>query len=38
MDDSGGLDHVITWEEFKEYYTNISISFDRDDTFEYMVN
>lgn len=31
-------DHIVTKEEFDEYYNNVSASIDRDDYFETMMN
>lgn len=31
-------DHTITWEEFVEYYNNISCSIDNEEYFELMIN
>ena len=36
---TGGVsDHIVTREEFDEYYNNIAASIDRDDYFELMMN
>ncbi len=34
----GGMDHIVTKEEWNEYYANVSSSVDRDDYFELMMN
>lgn len=31
-------DHIVTKEEFEEYYNNVSASIDRDDYFAVMMN
>ena len=33
-----GPDHIVTKEEFEEYYTNVSSSIDNDQYFELMMN
>lgn len=38
MRNNDAPDHIITKEEFEEYYNNISASIDRDDYFEVMMN
>jgi len=38
MRNNNAPDHVVTREEFEEYYNNISASIDRDDYFEQMMN
>merc|ERR1719382_646121 len=38
MRNNNAPDHVVTKEEFEEYYTNVSASIDRDDFFEQMMN
>ena len=38
MRNSEAPDHIVTREEFEEYYNNISASIDRDDYFEQMMN
>ena len=35
---SDAPNYVVTKEEFEEYYNNISMSIDRDDYFELMMN
>ena len=37
MSDNSGKDSVITWDEFVEYYNNISCSYDTDEMFAFMV-
>ncbi len=37
MSKPSGGDHRITWEEFCEYYNNISINFDNDEHFQLMI-
>merc|ERR1712060_117490 len=38
MRNNNAPDHVVTKEEFEEYYNNVSASIDRDDYFEQMMN
>merc|ERR1719460_989310 len=38
MRNNNAPDHVVTKEEFEEYYNNVSASIDRDDYFETMMN
>jgi len=38
MRNSEAPDHIVTKEEFEEYYNNVSASIDRDDYFEQMMN
>ena len=38
MRNNDAPDHIVTKEEFEEYYNNISASIDRDDYFELMMN
>jgi len=38
MRNSEASDHIVTKEEFEEYYNNVSCSIDRDDYFEQMMN
>lgn len=38
MRNNDAPDHIITKEEFEEYYNNVSASIDRDDYFELMMN
>lgn len=38
MRNNDAPDHIVTKEEFEEYYNNISSSIDRDDYFELMMN
>jgi len=35
---NGAPDHVVTKEEFEEYYSNVSCSIDNDQYFELMMN
>lgn len=38
MRNSEAPDHIVTRDEFEEYYNNVSCSIDRDDYFEQMMN
>ena len=38
MRNNDAPDHIVTKDEFEEYYNNISASIDRDDYFELMMN
>lgn len=38
MRDNEAPDHIVTKDEFDEYYNNVSASIDRDDYFELMMN